>query len=75
MEGTNETKACTCEGAVKSFDTAKGHGFIAQADLRVHRTVIQGEGAGPHHLAIDNRVRYEVDQGVTVPQTMKVRKL
>jgi cold shock CspA family protein len=68
-------KAGTCEGTVKSFDTAKGHGFITQADLSVNRDVIQGEGDGPRNLAVGDRVRYEVTQGATAPQASNVRKI
>jgi len=74
MEGTKEMKACTCEGTVKSFDTAKGHGFITQADLSVNRDVIQGLGADIRNLAVGDRVRYEVMQGATAPQATNVRK-
>ena len=74
MEGTKEMKACTCEGTVKSFDTAKGHGFITQADLSVNRDVIQGLGADTRNLAVGDRVRYEVMQGATAPQATNVRK-
>lgn len=75
MEGTKNTLACTYEGTVKSFDTAKGQGFITQADLSVNRDVIQGQGDAVRNLAIGDRVRYEVVQGASAPQATNVRKL
>ncbi|MBI5868146.1 MAG: cold shock domain-containing protein [candidate division Zixibacteria bacterium] len=75
MEGTKETNACTFEGTVKSFDTAKGYGFITQSDLSVNRDVNQGQGEGLRNLVAGDRVRYEVTQGAIAPQATNVRKL
>jgi len=75
MDGTKDMKACTCEGTVKSFDPAKGHGYITQADLSVNREVIQGMGDSPRNLAVGDRVRYEVVQGASSPQATNVRKI
>jgi cold shock CspA family protein len=75
METVKGMQACTCEGTVKSFDTAKGHGFITQADLSVNRDVIQGQGDSIRNLAVGDRVRYEVTQGATSPQAANVRKI
>ena len=75
MEKVNAMQSCTCEGTVKSFDTAKGHGFITQADLSVNRDVIQGHGDSIRNLVVGDRVRYEVTQGATSPQAANVRKI
>lgn len=75
MEETKMTKTCTCEGTVRSFDTANGYGYIMQADLGVNRDVILGEGEGPQNLFVGEHVRYEVEQGATAPRAVNVRRI
>lgn len=75
MDKTAESKAGTCEGTVKSFDAASGHGTITQADLSVNRDALKGDGAGPHNLAVGDRVRYEVAKDGAAPHAINVHKL
>lgn len=64
------------EGTVKWFNDAKGFGFIAQDngnDIFVHYSAIQAEGYKT--LTENDRVRFEIIQGMKGPAATNVVKL
>lgn len=65
------------EGVVTWFDAVKGYGFIApedgSADVFVHYSQI--EGAGFKAFVADQRVEFEIGQGLKGPQVERARAL
>jgi CspA family cold shock protein len=60
-------------GGVKSFDPAKGYGFLAVEggkDVFFHGTSV--EGADAKSLAAGTKVRFEVKQGPRGPEATNV---
>ena len=64
------------QGQVKSFNDAKGYGFITQEggeDVFVHYSAIQAQGF--KSLAEGDRVEFEVTRGPKGLQAANVRKV
>jgi CspA family cold shock protein len=77
MDGVTITGAgMKAEGTVKMFDDGKGYGFIAREvgkDVFVNRNAILGMGL--RHLAVGDRVQFEIEEGSRGPRASNVRRL